>query len=92
MVLHQDGAPASERGSDPVALVVVDNQVGIVEPADTVGEEDPVVGEQREVGCRRAERRRLRLVAVDDRTDVGPHAVDTGMEDRFEVHHGVGVV
>ena len=92
MVLHQDGAPGAERGGDPVALVVVDDQIGVAEPRDAVREQDPVVGQQLEVGRRRPERGRVRRMAVDDRADVGPGAVDPGVQDGLEVEDGVRVV
>ena len=92
MVLHQHRAPGAERRRDAVALVVVDDQVRVAEPRDAVREQDPVVGQHLEVGRRRAERGRVRRMAVDDRADVRPGAVDAGVEDGLEVQDGVRVV
>src|SRR4051812_4117930 len=49
VVLHQQRAPRPERRRDAVALLLLHDQVRVVKAADAVGEQDPVVGEQREL-------------------------------------------
>ena len=92
MVLHQDSAPAAERRGDPVALVIVDDQIRVVEPADALGEQDAVVGEEREIGCGRTEGGRVGGMPVDDCADVLSCPVYAGVQHGLEVEDRVGVV
>ena len=89
MVLHQQRPAGAERGRDAVALLVVDDQIGIVETADPVGEQDAVMGEQGEVGGGGAERGRVGRMAVDDGADIRARAVHAGVQHRLEVEDGV---
>ena len=65
---------------------VLGDQLGrLLEVRDAVGEEDGVVGEQLELGRRRAEGGRVRRMGVDDRAHVGPPRVDLRVEDGLQV-------
>ena len=93
MVVEQHRAVAAERRRHPLALALVDDQLRVVEPADSVGEEDAVVRERLEAR-RPSPRARSRTGGWPWTTapTSGPHAVHARVQDGLEVQDGGGVV
>ena len=86
VVREDDGSARAERFRHGTPLLVLRDQLGgLVEDGDAVGEEDRVMREQLETRARRSECGRVRGMAVDDRSHVGPPRVDLGMQDRLQV-------
>ena len=90
VVAQQDGPARAERRGDGRALLGVGDQLG------RVLEDAPAPSAKSTASCvssssgavGRAERRRVRRMAVDDRADVRPRPVDLGVQHRLEVHVG----